>query len=155
HDPVPTHLGLSLLTYQLGYFNILPLYVVLMAAAIVFAIIDRCAPNALLPLSVLVYLVTLWAPVPTPTWPLQGQWFFNPLAWQLVFGLGFGLAREDGAGGFVRRHIVTIRWLSLPVLVAGALMVWNGWWADPETIPQPRLFFVSDKTYATPPRLVQ
>jgi hypothetical protein len=155
NDPVQAHLGLSLLTYQLGYFNILPLYVVLMTAAIVFAIIDRCAPNALLPLSVLVYLVTLWAPLPIPTWPLSGQWFFNPLAWQLVFVLGFVLAREDGAGGFVRRHIVIIRWLSLPVVVAGAFIVWNGWLADPAMMPQPRLFFVSNKTYATPPRLLQ
>jgi len=155
NDPVPAHLGLSLLTYQLDFFNILPLYVVLMTAAIVFAIIDRCAPNILLPLSVLVYLVTLCAPLPIPTWPLSGQWFFNPLAWQLVFVLGFVLAREDGAGGFVRRHIGIIRWLSLPVVVAGALIMWNGWLADPEMMPEPRLFFVSNKTYATPPRLVQ
>jgi hypothetical protein len=155
NDPVPAHLGLSLLTYQLDYFNILPLYVVLMTAAIVFAIIDRSAPNVLLPLSALVYLVTLCAPLPIPTWPLSGQWFFNPLAWQLVFVLGFVLAREDGAGGFVRRHIGIIRWLSLPVVVAGALVVWNGWLTDPEMMPQPRLFFVSNKTYATPPRLVQ
>ena len=33
HDPVPTHIGLALLTHQLGYFDILPLYVVLMVMA--------------------------------------------------------------------------------------------------------------------------
>ena len=32
-DPTETHVGLVLLSHQLGYFNILPLYVVLMAAA--------------------------------------------------------------------------------------------------------------------------
>src|SRR5262245_5307779 len=26
HDPVPTHVGLALVTHQLGYFDILPLY---------------------------------------------------------------------------------------------------------------------------------
>ena len=31
----------------------------------------------------------------------EGQWFFNPLAWQLVFVLGFVIARDDGVGGFV------------------------------------------------------
>ena len=31
-DPVEAHIGLVLLRYQLGYFNILPLYVVLMSA---------------------------------------------------------------------------------------------------------------------------
>src|SRR5262249_4207534 len=33
YDPVNAHLGLVLLTYQLGYFDILPLYVVLMMLA--------------------------------------------------------------------------------------------------------------------------
>jgi hypothetical protein len=154
-EPVLTHLGLSLLTFQLDYFNILPLYVVLMMAAPMFAVMDRCSPNALLLLSVVLYLVTLSTPVPIPTWPMDGQWFFNPLAWQLVFVLGFVLAREDGAGGFVRRHIVIIRWLSLPIVLVSALIVWNGWWADPTGVLQPRLFFVCDKTYVTPIRLVQ
>jgi hypothetical protein len=102
-----------------------------------------------------IYLVTLSTPVRIPTWPVDGQWFFNPLAWQLVFVLGFVLAREDGIGGFVRRHIVIIRWLSLPVVLVSALIVWNAWLADPMAVPQPRLFFVSDKTYATPMRLAQ
>jgi len=154
-EPVLTHLGLSLLTFQLDYFNILPLYVVLMMAAPLFVVLDRYSPSALVLLSVVIYLVTLSAPVPMPTWPMDGQWFFNPLAWQLVFVLGFVLAREDGAGSFVRRHLGTIRWLSLPIVLASALIVWFGWWADPTAVPQPRLFFVSDKTYVTPIRLVQ
>jgi hypothetical protein len=155
-DPVPAHLGLSLLTFQLDFFNILPLYVVLMIAAPMFAGIDRYSPYVLLLLSVALYLVTLSTPIAIPTWPVEGQWFFNPLAWQLVFVLGFVLAREDGAGGFVRRHIVIIRWVSLPIVLIGALVVWNTWWwTDPTAAPEPRLFFVPNKTYVTPMRLVQ
>jgi hypothetical protein len=155
HEPLLSYLGFSLLTYQLDYFNILPLYVVLMTAAPLLAVIDRQSPNLLLALSVAIYFITLSTPVPIPTWPVDGQWFFNPLAWQLVFVLGFVLARGDGVGGFVRRHIGMIRWLSLPIVLVSALIVWFGWWADPSTMPQPRLFFISDKTYATPIRLVQ
>src|SRR5690349_15315239 len=33
NDPVPAHIGLAVLTHQLGYFDILPLYVVLMLMA--------------------------------------------------------------------------------------------------------------------------
>src|SRR4051794_7287072 len=154
-EPLLSHLGLSLLTYQLDYFNILPLYVVLMTAAPLLAVIDRQSPNLLLALSVAIYFVTLSTPVPIPTWPVDGQWFFNPLAWQLVFVLGFVLAREDGVGSFVRQHIGVIRWLSLPIVLVSALIVWFGWLADPATMPQPRLLFISDKTYATPIRLVQ
>ncbi len=51
NDPVPTHIGLALLSHQLGYFDILPLYVVLMLMAPFFALIDRLAPQLLLPAS--------------------------------------------------------------------------------------------------------
>src|SRR5215470_16019504 len=66
-EPLQAQLGLSLLTYQLDFFNILPLYVVLLSAAPMFAVIDRHSPSALLLISVLIYLVTLSTPVPIPT----------------------------------------------------------------------------------------
>ena len=65
------------------------------------------------------------------------------------------MAREDGVGGFVRRHIVPIRWLSLPIVAASAYIVWQRMWPDPTLMPQPRLLFIADKTYVTPMRLIQ
>src|SRR5688572_21333271 len=50
-DPVPAHLGLVALTHHLGYFDILPLYVVLMLMAPAVAMIDRYLPWLLLPVS--------------------------------------------------------------------------------------------------------
>ncbi len=47
-DPIATHVGLALLTHQLGYFNILPLYVVLMMMAPFFVLLDRYVPQLLL-----------------------------------------------------------------------------------------------------------
>jgi hypothetical protein len=155
HDPVPTHVGLALLTHQLGYFDILPLYVVLMMMAPGFALIDRYAPNLLLPVSLAIYCIALGFHIPVPTWPVEGEWFFNPLAWQLVFVLGFVLAREDGVGGFARRHILPIRIVALPIVAAGVFVVWYNWWPDPTTLPQPRLFFLLSKTYESPPRVIQ
>ncbi len=155
HDPVTTHIGLALLTHQLGYFDILPLYVVLMIMAPVIAVIDRYVPHAVLPLSLLIYCVTLTFQISVPSWPVEGQWFFNPLAWQLVFVLGFVLAREDGLGGFVRRHITPIRWIALPIVVVSLICVLTGWWWDPTKVPQPRLFFLIDKAFVTPTRLIQ
>jgi hypothetical protein len=155
HDPVTTHVGLAIITHQLGYFDILPLYVVLMLMAPFIAIVDRYAPHMVLPLSLLLYCITLTFQISIPTWPVEGQWFFNPLAWQLVFVLGFVLAREDGLGGFVRRHIVAIRWLSVPIVLAALTLVLTGWWWDPTKVPQPRLFFLVDKTFMTPMRLIQ
>jgi hypothetical protein len=155
HDPVPTHVGLALITHQLGYFDILPLYVVLMLMAPGFALIDRYAPNLVLPVSLLIYGVTLGFQIPIPTWPVEGEWFFNPLAWQLVFVLGFVMAREDGVGGFARRHVVPIRLVALPIVAVGLFVVLYDWWPDPTTVPQPKLFFLLDKTYVTPPRIIQ
>jgi hypothetical protein len=155
YDPILAHIGLATLTHQLGYFDILPLYVVLMAMAPIIAIIDRYAPNWLLPASVTLYIVTLAVPLTVPTWPTDGQWFFNPLAWQLVFILGYVMAKEDGVGGFVRRHIVPIRWIALPIVIFGVI-AWVKWWVpDPTAMPQPRLFFIIDKTFVTPIRLTQ
>jgi hypothetical protein len=155
YDPVPTHIGLALLTHQLGYFDILPLYVVLMLMAPGIAVLDRYAPNWVLPLSLALYLVVLAVPITIPTWPVEGQWFFNPLAWQVIFILGFVLARDAGIGAFVRRHIVAIRLVALPIVIAGLLVVWFNWWPDPAKVPQPRLFFIAGKTFATPIRLIQ
>jgi hypothetical protein len=154
-EPVPTHVGLALLTHQLGYFDILPLYVVLMFMAPLFVLIDRFAPHLVLPVSLTIYIVTLGFNVAAPTWPVEGQWFFNPLAWQLIFVLGFVLSREDGVGGFARRHIVPIRVIALPIVIGGIFVAYNTWWFDPTRLPNPKLFFLISKTYNTPPRVIQ
>ena len=155
YDPIPTHVGLVLVTHQLGYFDILPLYVVVMAMAPVFAVIDRYTPNLLLPLSLALYCVVLVFRINPPTWPVAGEWFFNPLAWQVTFVLGFTLARDGGIGGFARRYLTWIRIIAAPIVVTGAVMVWTGWFPDPTTVPQPILFFIAEKTYDTPMRLIQ
>lgn len=155
NDPVPTHIGLTLITHQLGYFDILPLYVVLMLMAPGIATLDRFAPTLVLPISAAIYCLTLAIPIPIPTWPVEGQWFFNPLAWQFVFVLGFVLAKDEGIGAAVRRHIVPLRCIALVIVVGLFLVVWNDWWYDPTKMPQPRLFFILDKTYVTPLRIIQ
>jgi hypothetical protein len=155
HEPVPTHIGLALITHQLGYFDILPLYVALMVMAPGFALIDRYAPNLVLPVSLLIYGITLGFRIAVPTWPVDGEWFFNPFAWQLVFVLGFVLARDDGVGGLVRRHMLPLRLVALPIVAFGLFVVLYGWWPDPTKVPEPKLFFLLSKTYVTPPRIIQ
>jgi hypothetical protein len=156
NDPVPTHIGLAVLTHQLGYFDILPLYVVLMLMAPFFAALDRLAPHLLLPLSLALYLAALTFRLTLPTWPVSGTWFFNPLAWQILFVLGFTLARADfGIGAWARRHIGVLRVIALPIVILGVLVARLDWWPDPTLVPNPKLFFIADKTYVTPIRLIQ
>ncbi len=156
NDPVPTHIGLALLTHQLGYFDILPLYVVLMLMAPFFALIDRTVPSLLLPASATLYVCALAFRLTLPTWPVSGTWFFNPLAWQFTFVLGFALAREDrGIGAWARRHIFWLRIVALPLVIAASAAMIFDWLWDPTNVPDPKLFFLLDKTYATPARLIQ
>ena len=155
-DPVPTHIGLAVLTHQLGYFDILPLYVVLMLMAPFFALIDRLAPALLLPISLALYVLVLAFRITLPTWPVAGTWFFNPLAWQIVFVLGFVLADpKGGPGAFARRNIKWLRAIGVPIVIMGALVYQFSWWPDPTRVPDPKLFFIADKTFATPMRLIQ
>jgi hypothetical protein len=155
-DPVPTHIGLAVLTHQLGYFDILPLYVVLMLMAPFFAALDRAAPALLLPVSLGLYVVVLVFRLTLPTWPVAGTWFFNPLAWQAIFVLGFTLAQpRSGLGAFARRNIGWLRLAGVPIVVAGAAVHIFDLWPDPTRVPNPKLFFIADKTFMTPMRLIQ
>jgi hypothetical protein len=154
-DPVNAHIGLVLLSHQLGYFDILPLYVVLLLFAPVIALIHRAAPSLLLPLSLSIYLSALVFNITVPTWPAEGQWFFNPFCWQVVFVLGFTLSRERGPGAWVRANIAWIRLAALPIVVATTFMVLVGWSPDATTVPEPKLLFIAGKTFVTPIRLIQ
>lgn len=155
YNPAPTFVGLASITHHLGYFDILPLYIALLSLAPVFALLDRYAPHLVLPVSVTIYALTLGFQISIPTWPVEGEWFFNPLAWQLIFVLGFVLAREDGLGGLVRRHITAIRIAAIPIVIAGVFVARYGLWPDPTNVPWPTLFFLLSKTYATPGRIIQ
>jgi hypothetical protein len=153
-DPVPAHIGLVLMSHQLGYFDILPLYVVLMLTAPAIALIDRLAPRLLLPLSLALYVVTLVSEYNVPTWPVEGHWFLDPFAWQLVFVLGFLAGRPNGVAALVRRHLRWIRPVTIIIVLIGAYMTFFEVRIDPFKVPSPRLFFVFDTTYLSPPRLI-
>ncbi|MGH7119567.1 MAG: OpgC family protein [Acetobacteraceae bacterium] len=81
--------ALSLL-FQPAYLNILPLYVVLLLMfAVALPLLRR--PALLLALSFGVYAVVRILHFNLPT-AGGGRWFFNPLAWQLLFVIGAILA---------------------------------------------------------------
>ena len=153
-DPVQSIVGIAGLTYQLGYFDVLPLYVVLMGFAPLIVIVHRIVPILLLPLSVGIWATTLYFGANLPTWPVEGRWFFNPLAWQLCFVTGFILARPTGIGAWARRNHYWLRWLGLFLVITGAVVTLKELWPDPFTVPQPYLFFVFEKTFLTPGRFL-
>jgi hypothetical protein len=91
--------GLALLSHQLGYFNILPLYIVLMMWAPVVLALALRGPYLALSVSIGLYAAARGFGLNLPNWPEPGGWFFNPIAWQLIFTLGLVSAMfwRDGA----------------------------------------------------------
>jgi hypothetical protein len=80
--------GILLLGHQLGYFNILPLYIALMLWAPVAMLLMRVHVALVLLSSVGIYLLARADVFAIPSWPEPGRWFFNPFAWQLLFTIG-------------------------------------------------------------------
>ena len=155
HQPVEAHIGLALLTYQLGYFNILPLYVVLMIVAPFIAILYRAFPTVLLPMSLGLYLLTLQLGWNIPSWPVEGTWFFSPSAWQLIYVLGFLLAgKTTDLGAFARRHLSKIRVVAWPLLVGGVIIASTRYFPDLFQLPSFSLFKIFDKTFMSPDRVL-
>jgi hypothetical protein len=154
NDPVRAHIGLVLLTHQLGYFDILPLYFVLMLLAPLVALMHRHARPFLPLVSLAIYVYALAFGVNFPTWPVEGVWFFNPLAWQLIYVLGFLLAGDDGLGSFARRYHKILWWLALPIVLFGMIVARTNFSPDPIAVPDPKLFFLFDKTFLSPARLI-
>jgi hypothetical protein len=116
-------LGLALLSHQLGYFNILPLYVVLMLWAPVILALALRGPLLALIVSVALYAAARIFGLNLPNWPEAGGWFFNPIAWQLVFTLGL-VSAVLWRDGFPRPPPWLVA-LSALTVVGAALVVTN------------------------------
>ena len=153
-DPIHTIIGWVVLTHQLGYFNILPLYVVVLTLAPVFVLLARVSRVGALAASLALYGVCLVFGINLPTWPVEDTWFFNPLAWQVLLVLGFvgaEWARDDEA---FRRWCRRLTPLAFVVVAAGAVAAYTNWSPDPVLLPEPRLLFMFDKHFVSPARLL-
>ncbi|MGE0023102.1 MAG: OpgC family protein [Hyphomicrobium sp.] len=153
-DTVRSSIGLVLLTYQIGYFNILPLYVVLMLLAVVFIVLSRWSMAAAVAASLALYAATLAFQLRLPSWPAGGAWFFNPLSWQILIVLGYLaiFAREAYPSwqGLLER---LWPW-SVAVMIVGASVVFFDYRPDPMLVPEPRFFFLFDKEFLSPVRIL-
>ena len=152
--PGLTHIGLVLLTHQLGYFDILPLYVVLMVVGAAGRSSIASRRPLLLPLSLCLYLAALIVPITVPTWPVPGHWFFNPFAWQFLFVLGFALSRPDGIGRICAAPHKCDPDRCLPIMVLGAPCAVQPV-PRPDHFSRAKLLFLNGKTFLTPMRLLQ
>lgn len=94
-DPVKGFVGLVTLGHQLGYFNILPMYMALLVMLPAMMILARLSLWLLLAVSVTLWFLTGAFGLDLPNYPMPGGWFFNPFAWQLLFVIGFILGQRQ------------------------------------------------------------
>ncbi|MFL4974956.1 MAG: OpgC family protein [Microvirga sp.] len=152
--PIPSIIGWVALTYQLGYFNILPLYVVLLMLAPIFILIARASRWAALAASFALYMACLVYEIAMPSWPAEGSWNYNPLAWQFLLVLGFVASEWSRESAAFRRWAWRLMPLGIVGVVLGLVAYFLEWKPDPLAVPDPRLVFIMDKPFFSPLRLL-
>ncbi|MEO3415811.1 OpgC domain-containing protein [Roseovarius sp. CAU 1744] len=91
-DPAGNLVGLLTLTYVPNYFDILPMYLVILAMMPVMVALARLHLGIMIGASVLIWLCANVGGVNLPAEPWSDRgWFFNPFGWQLIFFTGFAL----------------------------------------------------------------
>lgn len=91
--------GLMTLTWVPNYFDILPMYVVILALIPLIMLASRVSVAAAFALSFGMWLAAQFGLLDLPAEPwlnAEGEhrkWFFNPFAWQMLFFTGFAFMR--------------------------------------------------------------
>lgn len=122
-DPMRGLFGIVTLSEQISYFNILPLYIVLLMLAPPLFLIGVRNRVFMLLISFCLYLLGRWADPYLRSAPDQATWYFNPAAWQLMFVIGIfvGLVLQERGVTFCRR----VYRASLVFSVVAAIIVSN------------------------------
>jgi len=118
------------LTHQLAFFNILPLYIVLLLATPALLALARRDCRLMLLASAAIYVSARVFDLNIPSWPVEGGWFFNPFAWQFVFAVGIAVGIGLREGGMLRDAWLFA--LSLAFVLGSAFVVTNGFGLVPD-----------------------
>lgn len=157
---VPALMGLG---HQFAYADILPLYIALLLAAPLVLAAGVRWPRGLMVASLLLWLAVGIFRIRVPTWPLDNGWFFNPLAWQVIFVAGVltGLAMRQGRRWLPLRVwpfrlavaylLIAAVWVQVPMVKA---LGGHGLWMAHEYLGAPGLFTSFDKSFVHLPRLL-
>jgi hypothetical protein len=138
--------GLVTLTYVPNYFDILPMYIVVLAMVPGVMALARLGPPLALAGCVALYLAQSafgWG-LPAEWWS-DRPWFFNPFCWQLIFFTGFAF----GSGWLAeppRSNLLF--WAALLFVAAMVPLNWQPLWSRWEWLDAFSLQFVpfKDKT---------
>jgi hypothetical protein len=152
-DPWPGLIGIMTGGYQLGFFNILPLYILLLAALPAYMWLAKRDVRLMLAVSFAIYLLAQTLEWSMPNFPEGGGWFFNPFLWQLIFAIGLSLGIMRLRGQWVSYHPVAF---ALALAYIGFSAVWMIWSLGGHVTHGllPGWMDTLHKSYLPPPRLL-
>jgi hypothetical protein len=123
-SPIKGISAMLVMLHQLGNVNILPMYIVMLLMTPAMLFLARRSDWLMLAASAGLYAVTRVFELNMPTWPLEGGWYFNPLAWQFLFAIGIFVGRRVKTGGVgYNRHLFIV---CLAIVVGAAFAVSDG-----------------------------
>jgi hypothetical protein len=129
--PLTSFLKYMTLQYVPAFFDILPMYVVILALVIPMMALAQISRFIMMGTAAALWIIIQIAPVNFSGNPITGaQWYFNPFAWQFLFFIGFSF----GIGWLKppQRNIPWLLWTSIVVLVISVpLNFWGFWSAFP------------------------
>lgn len=142
--PLEGFVDYATLRYVPSFFDILPMYVILLALIVPAMVLARVSPILVLGVSGLVWFTMQVAPVHFHGNPITGgNWYFNPLAWQFLFFLGFSFGV-----GWLKAPQRKVPWLfaaSVAYLVASVpLTFWGIQNAFPGAVALNKLIYPAD-----------
>ncbi|MFT5869490.1 MAG: hypothetical protein ACI8TF_001602 [Paracoccaceae bacterium] len=132
-------MGLLTLTYVPNYFDILPMYLVVLAMMPLVIALAQFHKLAAFAFVIIVWIGansgTLW--LPAEPWSNR-EWFFNPFGWQLIFFTGFAFMSGWIPAPPVDRRLVILALVIVLAIVplayfriineVEAIRVWRGEW---------------------------
>ena len=140
-------LGLVTLTYVPNYFDILPMYIVVLAMVPMVMALARVGPSLALAACFALYVAQF-----AFGWDLRAEWwsdrpwFFDPFGWQLIFFTGFAFA-----SGWLPEppRNRALMWTALVFVLVMVPLNWHPLWSRWEWLDQFSLRFVpyKDKTH--------
>ncbi|MEO1190951.1 MAG: OpgC domain-containing protein [Pseudomonadota bacterium] len=90
NDPATLLPAYLTLTYVPNYFDILPMYLVILVLMPVVAMLGKLNPKYAMTFVALLWLAASFRLLDPPAEPWSDRtWFFNPFSWQLIFYTGF------------------------------------------------------------------
>lgn len=105
--------GLLTLTYVPNFFDMLPMYIGILALVPIVAWLGKFHPAAAGAFVVATWLAATTGMIEFPAEPWSDrEWFFNPFAWQLVFFTGFAFA-----SGWLKPPRFDKRFVALAILI--------------------------------------